>query len=1185
MIGSILEATIRLALTERIRVLSVSEGIEALLGFKAEDFLASSVTLPERIHPQDSDIAEMLFSPKSPRNSGTINLRLRHIDGRIRLAKGHFSKETGADGAVVLELLLQDAKSLWLNYGDQASTINFQAMMENSEDYIYFKDRNHVFTGASQALVALTEPAEIWTDLLGKTDYDVFPEEYADVYYRLEKEVFAGISVAHEVQQTLTKDGHRGWVDNRKYPIANESGEIVGLWGIARDITQRMVAEETLRESEESLRESQSIAGIGSYLLNIQTGEWSSSEVMDEILGISKAYLHSVEGWTALIHPGDRAMMANYLKDEVIGQGRFFNKQYRIVRHSDGAERWMHGMGRLEMDAQGHPLHMRGTIQDITERVLIEAAARESKELLQQFIEHAPAALAMFDREMRYLAVSRRWLEINDLVGIAVVGRNHYETHPHIPEHWKAVHRRTLGGESIKAEGEPLTLPDGTRRWRRWETMPWRTGGGEIAGIVIFTEDITRQMESEERQRLAASVFTHAREGIMITSATGEIIDVNAMFTQITGYTREEALGRTPNMLKSDRQSYEFYTEMWREVKEKGQWTGEIWNRAKDGRIYPEMLTISSVYEANGDVQHYVALFFDITAIKEHERHLERIAQYDSLTGLPNRTLLADRLHQAMDQLRRKEQSMAIAYLDLDGFKAVNDSHGHDVGDRLLTALANRMKLVLRKGDTLARLGGDEFVAVMLDLDEVDASAPVLTRLLEAASEPVQLGEHLIQVSASVGVAYYPQAEEVDADQLLRQADQAMYQAKLAGKNRYHVFDPSHDRSVRGHHEDLERIRQALVADEFVLYYQPKVNMKTGAVEGAEALIRWQHPERGILPPALFLPAIEDHPLAVEVGKWVIESALIQMEDWRKNGLDLSVSVNVGARQLQQPDFVASLSAMLKAHETIAPSSLELEVLETSALRDMDRVSGILGDCRQLGVSFALDDFGTGYSSLTYLKRLPAQMLKIDQSFVRDILDDPEALSILEGVLGLATAFRRQLVAEGVETVEHGLMLLRMGCELAQGYVIARPMPARDLPDWVGRWRPDPSWIEAATASQEDRQLLYAGVEIRSWIAAIASAIREERPAFPLLNDDQCRLGIWLAEEKLSAQSGLQDLELLHAEIHTLILNLSTLHRLGQKSECQTQLAALEDLRDRLQGALQIYLGKAERPTLFSFNE
>jgi PAS domain S-box-containing protein len=396
--SSILEATIRLALTDRLRVLSVSDGIEALLGFKAEDFHASRVNLPERIHAQDSDIAETLFSARSPRNSGTIHLRLRHLDGRIRLFRGYFSKNTGADGAVVLELLLQDAKSLWLNDGDQASTINFRAMMENTEDYIYFKDRNHVFTGASQTLVALTEPAEIWTDLLGKTDYDVFPEEYADIYYRLEKEVFAGISVAHEVQQTLTTDGKQGWIDNRKYPIANEHGEIVGLWGIARDITERMVVEETLRASEESLRESQSIAGIGNYLYNIQTGEWSSSEVLDELLGIDKTYVHSVEGWAALIHPDDQATMANYLADEVIGRGRFFNKQYRVVRKSDGAVRWVHGMGRLEMDASDRPLRLRGTIQDITNRVMIESAARESKDLLQQFIEHAPAALAMFDQ-------------------------------------------------------------------------------------------------------------------------------------------------------------------------------------------------------------------------------------------------------------------------------------------------------------------------------------------------------------------------------------------------------------------------------------------------------------------------------------------------------------------------------------------------------------------------------------------------------------------------------------------------------------------------------------------------------------------------------------------------------------------------------------------------------------------
>jgi diguanylate cyclase (GGDEF)-like protein len=401
-----------------------------------------------------------------------------------------------------------------------------------------------------------------------------------------------------------------------------------------------------------------------------------------------------------------------------------------------------------------------------------------------------------------------------------------------------------------------------------------------------------------------------------------------------------------------------------------------------------------------------------------------------------------------------------VAYLDLDGFKTINDQHGHDVGDQVLIALAQRMRQVLREGDSLARIGGDEFVIALLDVDDRVASLPMLNRLKAACAQNVQVGALSLEVSASVGITFYPQAQDIDADQLLRQADQAMYQAKLAGKNRLHFFDTTQDSSIRGRHESVERIRLALELHEFVLHYQPKVNMRSGQIVGAEALIRWQHPEKGLLSPAMFLPFIEDHPLAVDIGEWVIDTALTQIERWHTAGLDMRVSVNVGSRQLQQSDFVDRLKFILAKHPQVDPTSLELEVLETSALEDIAQVSQVIEDCAQIGVTFALDDFGTGYSSLTYLKRLRVAMLKIDQSFVRDMLEDPDDLAILQGIIGLAESFKRQVIAEGVETVAHGSALLQLGCALAQGYGIARPMPPDLLPDWAASWEPDLAWSE-----------------------------------------------------------------------------------------------------------------------------
>ena len=437
-----------------------------------------------------------------------------------------------------------------------------------------------------------------------------------------------------------------------------------------------------------------------------------------------------------------------------------------------------------------------------------------------------------------------------------------------------------------------------------------------------------------------------------------------------------------------------------------------------------------------------------IRMLEQHQQQLEQIAHYDTLTGLPNRVLLVDRLRQAMAQTSHRGERMVVAYLDLDGFKAINETHGHAAGDRLLVGVAKRMARVLRAGDTLARLGGDEFAIMFTDVPPFEASLPLLQDVLQAAAEPHQEQGLQLRVSASLGASLYPQAEPVDADQLLRQADQAMYQAKLTGKNRYHLFDDAYDRQLREHHEGRERIRHALAQQEFVLYYQPKVDMRHGTAIGAEALIRWQHPERGVLPPGLFLPLIANDPLIVALGDWVIEAALAQVSAWRAAGLVLPVSVNVDALQLAQADFVAKLRAALARYPQAHPSDLELEVLETSALEDIVAVTETLRAVQALGLSLALDDFGTGYSSLSYLKRLPVETIKIDQSFVRDMLDDPDDLAILEGIVSLAVAFHRQVLAEGVETAAHSARLLQLGCILGQGYAIARPMPAEDIPSW-----------------------------------------------------------------------------------------------------------------------------------------
>jgi diguanylate cyclase (GGDEF)-like protein/PAS domain S-box-containing protein len=847
-------------------------------------------------------------------------------------------------------------------------------------------------------------------------------------------------------------------------------------------------------------------------------------------------------------------------------QGEFHN------RRKDGTLFWELASISPVFNDHGVLQHFVGVKEDITARKLADEKITELNRDFVSFLENTSDFVYFKDKSSRFRFCSQT---LADITGHAswrdMIGKHDLEVFP--SETAQIYYQEELPvfetGTPILGKIDPYLDAAGNRGWVSTSKWPLFDEAGRVAGLFGISRDVTERMQQLESLKLAANVFTHAREGIMIADAEGNIVDVNEAFSRITGYSREDVLGRNPRLLSSGRQDRAFYEALWHDLAEHGYWYGEVWNRRKNGEVFAVMQTISAVRNDAGQVRQYLALFSDITPMKEHERQLEQIAHFDALTQLPNRVLLADRLHQAMHQTRRREQRLAVAYLDLDGFKAINDTYGHEAGDQLLITLAARMKLALRDGDTLARLGGDEFVAVLLDLSDIPASLPMLGRLLVAASQPVHVGKHALQVSASVGVTFYPQVEDVDADQLLRQADQAMYQAKLAGKNRYHVFDAEHDRSLRGFHESLERIRLGMRQQEFELFYQPKVNMRTGSVVGAEALIRWRHPDKGLLLPAAFLQVIEEHPLAIELGEWVISTALEQMAAWRADGLDIPVSVNLCARQLQQADFVQRLRVLLLAHPGARASDLELEVLETSALDDLAHVSQVIQACLEIGVRFALDDFGTGYASLAYLKRLPVAVLKIDQSFVRDMLFDPDDLAILEGIIGLATAFRRQIIAEGVESVAHGEMLLRLGCEQAQGFGIARPMPAGELPDWAAAWQPDPAWQNKPAVSRDDLALLFAGVEHQAWIVHIEARIQGEHTLMQPLEPHECRFGQWLNSEsrvRYGAHPAFQAVEALHQEVHVLAVSLLELHASGQHRRA---LAGLIELRQRRDALLQ----------------
>jgi diguanylate cyclase (GGDEF)-like protein/PAS domain S-box-containing protein len=688
-----------------------------------------------------------------------------------------------------------------------------------------------------------------------------------------------------------------------------------------------------------------------------------------------------------------------------------------------------------------------------------QTSLQQSESHLSRHIENTPLGCISWDKNFFCTEWNKSAERIFDYCASEAIGRHTLEliVAPKFHDEVNTIHRLLLEQKGGRFNTSENSTKDGRSIICEWHNTPIVGTDGTVTGVTSLVQDVTESKQLEEKFIQAASVFSHAREGIIITDPEGIIIDVNEAFVDITGYERDEVLGEDPSILKSNRQSPQFYAQIWKSLVEKGNWYGEFWAKRKNVEIYPQHLNISAVHDDAGNVKNYVALFTDITEIKEHQKQLEHIAHYDVLTGLPNRVLLADRLNQSLTRSHRRKASLAVVFLDLDGFKTVNDTHGHNLGDELLVTLSHRLKDALRDGDTLSRFGGDEFVAVLSDLEIEQDFEPVLERLLKAASEPVTVGDTLLKVSASIGVTLYPQ-DDADADQLIRHADQAMYIAKQKGKNCYHLFDTVSDDAIKTQRESIQNIKEALDNREFVLYFQPKVNMRTGAVIGAEALIRWQHPERGLVPPLEFLPTIENNAISIDIGEWVIDTSLTQIAKWQELGLNIPVSVNVGAMQLQQQDFATRLATILAAHPDVAPSALQLEVLETSALGDVMDASEIMNKCVELGVNFAIDDFGTGYSSLTYLRRLPADLIKIDQTFIRDMLDDPEDLVIVVGVVGLAIAFNRKVIAEGVETIAHGTALLKLGCELAQGYGIARPMPADQIPEWTASWQPDPAW-------------------------------------------------------------------------------------------------------------------------------
>ncbi|MBT3063903.1 MAG: EAL domain-containing protein [Candidatus Thiodiazotropha sp.] len=576
------------------------------------------------------------------------------------------------------------------------------------------------------------------------------------------------------------------------------------------------------------------------------------------------------------------------------------------------------------------------------------------------------------------------------------------------------------------------------------------------------------------------------------------------------------------------------------------------------------------------------SIVHDITDRKRAEAELEHIAHYDSLTGLPNRRLKTDRLRQAIAHSKRNGTSVGVCYLDLDGFKPINDRFGHDYGDKILIEVANRLQTVLREEDTVSRIGGDEFVLILTNLTNLDECILILDRVLEIIAQPIQLDDTALVVSASIGITHYPE-DDVDADILLRHADQAMYWAKDAGKNCYHLFDPQHDKQIKANRENFEMLNNALINQELILYFQPKVDMFSCDVIGVEALIRWMHPRSGLTVPGEFLSLAENTDLEIELGQWVIEHALRQVSQWQRLDLRLPVSVNISAHHLQHAGFISHLRRLFTTYTDVTPDMLELEILETSSIEDTNDIYHTLTDCREMGIKISLDDFGTGYSSLAYFHRLPVDILKIDQNFVQDMLDDPQDLTIVDSVVRLAHAFEHPVIAEGVESIEHASALLQLGCRLGQGFGIAKPMPADEIPQWLVQWHANTMW---RSLKERVTQSHHIDVEValashRKWVGNLIGYITQGTDFnHGHLDSKHCNFNYWFhgigfIQYGNSPQYG--EINRLHEQIHALGYKLISMNNMGSKSDAQQGTAELEALSGRF---VELMEGLTEEPNI-----
>jgi len=840
--------------------------------------------------------------------------------------------------------------------------------------------------------------------------------------------------------------------ENHYAPIRTDAGDIEGMIGVSVDITKHANAEKALRESEVRSKFAQKAGQVGIWEWNIQTNEVYWSETIEEMFGLNPGgFEGSFDKYMYCIHPDDRAYLNENIKNTLEK-----NSPYRVehrVLWPDGCIHWIYGAGEVFRDDDGNPLRMMGIAQDITERYKVDQELRDSQLDLELSQELAHIGSWSWDINTNLITWSKELYRIygydpneyiGNLLGI-IINSSHPDDRERVKKSIINDSKFMLGNGEIEYR---IVKPDGSQRIVKGIGKGVRDKHGKIIRRVGIIQDVTDKVLSENTMRKQSRALEQTEDLVMITDCHGCIEFVNQAFENTTGYSHLELLGKNPRILNSGEHDQAYFNNMWKTILEGKSYRDVMLNIRKDGTFYFEEKTISPLTDNNGVVTHFISTGKDVTSQIEDQKRMRFLAHHDVLTELPNRALFSDRLEHALDRRRESEEKLALIFIDLDRFKIINDTLGHEAGDRLLESLSKRLLECQRKEDTVARLGGDEFAVLLEDIKSIEEVASIARKLISSLSTSFILDNHELFVTASLGISIFPE-DGTDTGTLLKHADIAMYRAKDLGRNTYQFYSSDMSSKAFQRLTVETSLRQALEKEEFNLLYQPQFDVNTGRVFGVEALLRWQHPEFGNVSPSEFIPILEETGQIIEVGAWVLRQACTQAAYWNNVHKDpIRISVNVSTRQFSSTSFNETLNTVL-SETGLDPKYLEIEITESILLANTPNVQQSFDALLDKNVRLALDDFGTGYSSLSYLKRFPISMLKIDRSFIRDITMDPDDANIVEAIIALANSMNIQVIAEGVETEQQQAFLGERGCNAIQGYLYSPPVPAEELATFI----------------------------------------------------------------------------------------------------------------------------------------